>query len=979
MKITSLILSPIMAVTLCLAADARGDLLSADGDFGAQTPGSPLGEPWTWAMGGIFTVEADAQSPFTNLFPDNGQGVSHGPVDGSPYFVQGGFNVPAGTKGYLRLNFDFRNTTADVGGWTVYVTKNASGNDAAVGLTISGTGFYAKTAGGAWSDSLFTPVVGEWYNVQVLLDLNDQSYYGTAAAHSTGAVIPITRRGFVAPGNDINTIFTDSGSGSVGGTTPGRNIDNFALSTYVPPERTTAGANLAANEKPDGAGDLLNPNPTYPQWRYGYRATVAGTDLTLFTDGNHTDAFNAAGPNEPMEGFCDIGATIPAVLVNTSPANYVTTYGAGPFMPNEMMMHGNTPAVVAVTRYTVPASGSYNVRAHFRSVHTGTAEAHVVSNGVPIFSQTVPAYTTVAAPTFLNLSFQVGDVLDFVVGGVISTAFDAVVSPSAEQILTPDSDFGLQTLGSPLSAPWGFISSGGHMVDADGQSPFTSIFPNNGKGVSLPATAANEYFVHQCYSAPADATGYVFFSFDFRNTTADPAGWSMFVTDGGDPSKATIALGIWGGGVRARSSGVWSENLFSPVVGEWYHVELQLNMNDNTYWGAIQAFSTGAVAPLARRSFDTENAITAVYTDGGSDQLDGIAPAHNIDNLVLASGLGLATVWPTPRPATAGADMAANEKPDDVNDWRNPNTTYPEWSYGYRVGEAGTALTPFVQGNHTDAFSAAGPNEPMEGFCIIAASIPAVLVNTSPSDYVTTYGAGPFGPSEMMMHGGFSGEVAITRYTVLTTGSYNIWARFRCVHGAPSAAYVVSNGVPILSQPLAIGEFVTPTFTNMLLQAGDVVDFGVGGTVSTAFDAIVTTAELDFTPLLERDLTVDGDFGTQSLGSALGAPWGDYGGGGSHTVDAAGQSPFTSIFPNNGKGVSLPALGGNHYLSNISRRGTPCRLGPVGICLWPSISATPPRIPMAGRCLRPRTRPQCWRRWGCPSAPTAFGRFPRPR
>ena len=906
MKITSLILSPIMAVTLCLAADARGDLLSADGDFGAQTPGSPLGEPWTWAMGGIFTVEADAQSPFTNLFPDNGQGVSHGPVDGSPYFVQGGFNVPAGTKGYLRLNFDFRNTTADVGGWTVYVTKNASGNDAAVGLTISGTGFYAKTAGGAWSDSLFTPVVGEWYNVQVLLDLNDQSYYGTAVAHSTGAVIPLPRRGFVAPGNDINTIFSDSGSGSVGGTTPGHNMDNFALSTYVPPERTTAGANLAANEQPDGAGDVLNPNPTYPQWRYGYRATVAGTDLTLFTEGNHTDAFSAAGLNEPMEGFCVIAATIPAVLVNTSPMNYVTTYGAGPFMPKEMMMHGDYSGTVAVTRYTVPLSGSYNIRARVRSVHGGTADAYVVSNGVPIFSQTLPAYTACAAPTFLNMALQAGDIIDFAVGGAISTAFDAVVSLSSEQILTADGDFGLQTLGSPLSAPWGFVSSG-HTVEAEAQSPFTSIFPDNGKGVYLPAVGPGQYFLQHGYSVPADATGDLFFSFDFRNTTADPDGWSMFVTDGGDPGKATIALAIRNDGFYARSSGAWSGSLFVPVIGEWYHVELQLNMNDNTYWGAAQTYSSGVVIPLARRSFDTENAITAIFSDGSSDQSSGIAPAHDIDNIVLASGLGLATVWPAPRTATAGADLAANEKPDGVNDWRNANATYPEWSYGYRAAVADTALTPFTQGNHTDAFAAAGPNEPLEGFCDIGASIPAALVNTDPANYVTTYGAGPFWPSEMMMHGTPS-VVAVTRYTVLKSGSFNIWARFRCVHVAQSEAFVVSNGVTIFAQSLPPYTSTTPTFLNLSFQAGDVLDFVVGGVVSTAFDAVVAPASSS----AAMTLTTDPDFGLQTLGGPLGAPW-TWATSGDHVVDAAAQSPFTNSFADNGKGVSLPALDGNHY------------------------------------------------------------------
>lgn len=675
---------------------------------------------------------------------------------------------------------------------------------------------------------------------------------------------------------------------------------------------TTAGATLAANEKPDGAGDVQNPNPASPQWRYGYRTSVASTDLTLFTEGNHTDGFQAAGVNEPMEGFCFIAESIPAVLVNTSPTNYVTTYGAGPFRPAEMMMHG-TPSLFAVTRYTVPASGSYNIWALFRSVHSGVAQAYVVSNGVTLFANASLPPGNATAPTFLNLALQAGDVVDFVVGGVVSTAFDAVVSPSAELKLTADGDFGLQTLGSPLSAPWSWISSGGHTVDAAGQSPFTNVFPNNGKGINLPATAANEYFVQQGYSVPANATGYLTFSFDFRNTTGDPDGWSIFVTDGGDPSKATIALAIQGSGFYARSSGVWSGNLFSPVVGEWYHVELQLNMNNNTYWGAIQAFSTGAVTPLARRSFDTENAITAIYSDGGSDQSNGMAPAHNIDNLVLASGLGLATTWPAPtRTAIAGADLAANEKPDGGNDWRNPNVTFPQWSYGYRIGVAGTALTPFTAANHTDGFAAAGLNEPIEGFCIISATIPAVLVNTGPANYTMTYGAGPIGPQEMMLHGGYSGEFAVVRYTVLASGSYNVWARFRTMDNGDAQASVVSNGVPIFDQilPAGRGRSAAPTFLNLALQPGDVLDFLVG--IGTAIDAESTAFDAIVTPSPAVTLTTDGDFGAQTPGSTLGAPW-TWATSGDHTVTAEAQSPFTNSFADNGRGVSLPALPGNHY------------------------------------------------------------------
>ena len=198
----------------------------------------------------------------------------------------------------------------------------------------------------------------------------------------------------------------------------------------------TAGADFALNEKPDGGTDFLNPNATVPQWSYGYRASLTGTSLTLFTAGDHTDNF--IGANDPMEGFyIHAGFSIPAVLVNTGAAPFTFNFGAGPVGPSEMMMHGDA-GLFAVTRYTIPANGLYSGSASFRAIHTGDVDVHVVVNGTSIFDQVLNPGQS-ASPTLGSTPLLAGDVVDFLVGvngsvGGDSTAFDATIVPEPASV-----------------------------------------------------------------------------------------------------------------------------------------------------------------------------------------------------------------------------------------------------------------------------------------------------------------------------------------------------------------------------------------------------------------------------------------------------------------------------------------------------------------------------------------------------------------
>src|SRR4030088_2824482 len=90
-----------------------------------------------------------------------------------------------------------------------------------------------------------------------------------------------------------------------------------------------AGRDLKANELPNGNGvELVDPNPTVPQWSYGYLGTLASIALTLYTPAQHT---NSLIGNGAVQGFT-LGAGNDLV-VNTGASDVTFNQGFGNFNP----------------------------------------------------------------------------------------------------------------------------------------------------------------------------------------------------------------------------------------------------------------------------------------------------------------------------------------------------------------------------------------------------------------------------------------------------------------------------------------------------------------------------------------------------------------------------------------------------------------------------------------------------------------------
>ncbi len=248
-----------MSLVCCLAAIAwtmpgYGNPLTYDGDFNAQKLGDQVGAPWSCTR---FTVVASAQSPFDNIYARNGKGVKVAAGGGggiSAYFSRG---IYYGATGQIYFNLDFRNTSnapCERVCRTVVVTNGFDQNVRALALYIGNDGVYAESSTNGRADkpiageSILTPELNKWYNVQLTLDLETKTYSGVITKED-GAQALISKRNFYNSAG-ISCIYMENGlpatgpfRAAKGETVPAHDFDNFALSdSPIPaPVITTSG------------------------------------------------------------------------------------------------------------------------------------------------------------------------------------------------------------------------------------------------------------------------------------------------------------------------------------------------------------------------------------------------------------------------------------------------------------------------------------------------------------------------------------------------------------------------------------------------------------------------------------------------------------------------------------------------------------------------------------------------------------------
>jgi hypothetical protein len=176
-----------------------------------------------------------------------------------------------------------------------------------------------------------------------------------------------------------------------------------------------AGPDLAANESPNSAAELSNPNFKVPEWSYGHREQVASTALTLFSAaaGEHTNT----GPpnlNLPLQGWStpNYYLTIPFVVVGVEE----------PLSSEYLVLHPQDeagPRTYVVVRWTAPQDGSFHISADWQDFDDGGGDGvdvHLIKNGTTsLFDAIISNGGSAVFPSGW-FALSAGDTLDFVVG-----------------------------------------------------------------------------------------------------------------------------------------------------------------------------------------------------------------------------------------------------------------------------------------------------------------------------------------------------------------------------------------------------------------------------------------------------------------------------------------------------------------------------------------------------------------------------------
>jgi hypothetical protein len=220
-----------------VAANAAN--LTLDGDFNAQTNGIAVSSPWY----GDGTVGSTGNSPFTNAFAANGKTAYANA--GTPYIIQDFSSITlSSATGFLYLNLDFKFTGTGGFNWIVSDGNYSTGRSLALYFNSGDQGAYPGVYAesdykGGLGSSIMTPELDTWYNVQLTLNMDDQTYSGVITREGTLAQTLISSRGFIGDTGAIviSKIYSDSNRSAMGLSSAGMNhyVDNVVLSTTPMP------------------------------------------------------------------------------------------------------------------------------------------------------------------------------------------------------------------------------------------------------------------------------------------------------------------------------------------------------------------------------------------------------------------------------------------------------------------------------------------------------------------------------------------------------------------------------------------------------------------------------------------------------------------------------------------------------------------------------------------------------------------------
>lgn len=196
--------------------------------------------------------------------------------------------------------------------------------------------------------------------------------------------------------------------------------------------------------------------------------------------------------------------------------------------------------------------------------------------------------------------------------------------------------FETETIGQPPIKPWSAL--GKATIAEAAQSPFNNVFPLGTRGISFPNNGDNNAFVRSIEPVHTpQATHLLHYNIDLRNTSpaeAGPGAYRLYVGHGPGTSAA-VEIGINGSTLFAKNGGKF-DAIRELKPGQWYNLQFTLDLHTKTYSGTVGA--PGDVIPFNGLAFTDgwDGVIDTTFVDMYGPT-GGLRPAHDVDNLVIAT------------------------------------------------------------------------------------------------------------------------------------------------------------------------------------------------------------------------------------------------------------------------------------------------------------------------------------------------------
>ena len=231
----------------------------------------------------------------------------------------------------------------------------------------------------------------------------------------------------------------------------------------------------------------------------------------------------------------------------------------------------------------------------------------------------------------------------------------ATLAGQLQQLAGLDGDFELQTDGTPPATPWGPGPNSVVRVSAGAQSPFHNVFGEGQLGVRLPNSGAYNGFGQTLTNTwKADKTERLQASFDFRCASQEAGGegsWRFYLGHG--PGNSGAVELFFNGREFFRRSADEHAAVRPLRIGEWYQVQLALNLKEKTYTGSI-ARAAERTEFAGRFASRWDGSIDHTFVDSYG-HLPGVKPALDVDNFTVGETVG----WP---PGATPVQVAAGER-----------------------------------------------------------------------------------------------------------------------------------------------------------------------------------------------------------------------------------------------------------------------------------------------------------------------------